>query len=158
MDAGGPGALGAVTPSDAARRRWVPWAVAGAAAVLALVFAVLYWIQRSKANPPGFKPCRPACAPDQVCINGRCETPQFACAQAQDCPLCTDCQQVGTGASAVTRCLPVPDCCGGRTCAVGQYCVSGACTRIPGACASDGDCSAGHRCDPATAACTSASS
>nr|UDO47461.1 hypothetical protein [Pandoravirus massiliensis] len=129
------------------------WALLAVVGLLAAVLAALYWEQRSKANPPGFLPCRPACAATQVCVNGVCRAPTFACASAQDCPLCTDCVQTGVGATAASRCVPVPNCCNGTTCALGQYCADGQCRLIPGACRADMDCASGETCDAATATC-----
>lgn len=144
------------TPAETlAHHQRLMWAIIGVLALLATVLGVLYWEQRSRANPPGFKPCRPACAAADVCVDGVCRAPTFTCSDAQDCALCTNCVQTGVGAAAAYRCVPVPGCCDGKTCAVGQYCVDGQCRLLPGACRVDGDCAPTQRCDPTTGLCVS---
>ncbi|AGO82734.1 hypothetical protein pdul_cds_609 [Pandoravirus dulcis] len=147
-------AVKAPTPSETlAHHQRLMWALIGVLALLAAVLGVLYWEQRSRANPPGFKPCRPACAAADVCVDGTCRAPTFTCADAEDCPRCTNCTQTGVGAAAAYHCVPVAGCCGGKTCALGQYCVDGQCRLIPGACRVDADCASTRRCDAATATC-----
>ncbi|BCU03941.1 hypothetical protein [Pandoravirus japonicus] len=144
----------APTPAETlAHHQRLMWALVGVLALLAAVLGVLYWEQRSRANPPGFKPCRPACAAADVCVDGTCRAPTFTCADAEDCPRCTNCVQTGVGADAALRCVPVAGCCGGKTCALGQYCVDGQCRLIPGACRTDTDCASTRRCDAASATC-----